>query len=118
MSEESGRALIALPQPTPHRPVVSLALMLFMPNLWLVMHGNLSVQTALVRFIGALLVSWVAAWLVFATIRSFSKSGSSPEGAGLPGPAVVSGPAGQAGLGVTDLAGRPDGASPMPQSTS
>ena len=118
MSEETGRALIALPQPTPHRPVVSLALVLFIPELWLVMHGNLSVQTALVRFIGALLVSWIAAWLVLATIRSFSRSASSPEGAGVPGPAFASGPAGQAGLGVGDLAGRPDGASSMPQSTS
>ena len=62
------------PLPTPHRPVVSLALVLFVPALWLVLHGNLSVQTALFRFIGALLVSWVAAWVVFTTVSSYAKT--------------------------------------------
>lgn len=114
MSEQTGQTLFALPQPTPHRPVVSLALVLFMPNLWLVMHGNLSVQTALVRFIGALLVSWIAAWLVFATIRSFSRSGSSPEGAGLPGSVGVTSPASTVSPASVALAGRPDGARSTP----
>lgn len=114
MSEQTGQTLIALPQPTPHRPVVSLALVLFMPNLWLVMHGNLAVQTALVRFIGALLVSWIAAWLVFATIRSFSRSGSSPEGAELPGSAGVTSAASNEGPAGVDLAGPPDGSRSTP----
>lgn len=64
--------------PTPHRPVVSLALVLFFPALWLVLHGNLSVQTALLRFIGALLVSWVAAWVVLTTVGAYAASAAPP----------------------------------------
>ncbi len=63
-----------VPQPTPHRPVVSVALVIFVPALWLVLHGNLSVQNALIRFIGALMVGWAVARLVFATVSSYSRS--------------------------------------------
>ena len=43
---------------------------MFVPAVVLVLDGNLSVQTALVRFAAALLVSWAAARLVWATVRS------------------------------------------------
>ena len=55
---------------TPARPVLSIALVMFVPAVVLVLDGNLSVQTALVRFVAALLVSWAAARLVWATVRS------------------------------------------------
>jgi hypothetical protein len=55
---------------TPARPVLSIALVMFVPAVVLVLDGNLSVQTALVRFAAALLVSWAAARLVWATVRS------------------------------------------------
>jgi hypothetical protein len=74
VSPPAGSSGIVSPDPTPHRPVVSLALVLFVPALWLVLQGNLSVQTALVRFIGALLVSWVAARLVLATVRTCTRA--------------------------------------------
>lgn len=64
----------APPRPTPHRPVVSLAMAISLPAIWLVLNGNLSVQTALIRFIGALLVSWVAARIVLATVNSHSRA--------------------------------------------
>ncbi len=41
---------------TPARPVLSIALVMFVPAVVLVLDGNLSVQTALVRFVAALLV--------------------------------------------------------------
>lgn len=116
------------PRSTPHRPVVSVALVIFVPALWLVLDGNLSVQTALVRFIGALIVGWVAAKLVFATMSSYSRSASlavatgaadsppSSEGAGLAGgggPSAATSDSidivGIAGLGHVDVSsGRPD----------
>ena len=55
---------------TPARPVLSIALVMFVPAVVLVLDGNLSVQTALVRFAAALLVSWASARLVWATVRS------------------------------------------------
>jgi hypothetical protein len=55
---------------TPARPVLSIALVMFVPAVVLVLDGNLSVQTALVRFVAALLVSWAAARLVWATVRA------------------------------------------------
>lgn len=100
----------ALPQPTPHRPVVALALVLFIPELWMVMHGNLAVQTALVRFIGALLVSWGAARLVIATVSSFTRSATIPGAAGAPG-------LDDAGRGGADLAGQPDDTDSIPSGT-
>ena len=75
----SGATRIAPRRPTPHRLVVSLALLLFLPNLWMVMNGDVTVQTSLVRFIGALMVSWIAARLVFATVNSFLGPGTSAE---------------------------------------
>lgn len=114
MSEQTRPALIALPRPTLHRPVIFLALVLFVPDLWLVMNRNLSVQTALLRFIGALLVSWVAAWIVFATVRSFSTPVSSAAGASAPASTGVD-PGSAAGLGTAAVDGRPaDGATSMP----
>jgi hypothetical protein len=80
--------------------VVSLALVLFVPAMWLVWHGNLSVQTALERFIGALVVSWVAARLVLATVSSFAGSVSSAEAAAGP---VLTG-----GSGPGPILGSPD----------
>ena len=64
-----ARATTPVP-PTPARPVVSIALVMFVPAVVLVLDGNLSVQTALMRFAAALLVSWVAARLVWATVQS------------------------------------------------
>lgn len=87
-------------RPTPHRPVVTLALALFLPALWLVLNGNLSVQTALVRFVGALFVSWVAAWLVLATVNHSTTSASHPKD---DGPAPSAGVPGAAGRG--DISG-------------
>jgi len=75
----SGSGQIAPRRPSSHRLVVSLALVLFLPDLWLVMDQNLTVQTALVRFIAALLVSWIAAHLVLATVSSFPKSAAPPH---------------------------------------
>lgn len=115
-------------QSTPHRPVVSVALVIFVPALWLVLHGNLSVQNALIRFIGALMVGWAAAWLVFATVSSYSRSASIPAATGgadspaLSGPADVPGAGGLSGaaasgsfdivgttgLGRAEVAGRPN----------
>lgn len=92
---------------TPHRPVISLALVIFVPALWLVWDGNLSVQTALVRFIGALIVGWTAARLVFTTVRSFARSATPAEAAGAPASAGAGTPAGPPGLGGADVAGRP-----------
>ena len=73
--------------PTPARPVVSIALVMFVPAVVLVLDGNLSVQTALMRFVAALLVSWVAARLVWATVQSARAAGGragadGPGGAG------------------------------------
>jgi|tagenome__1003787_1003787.scaffolds.fasta_scaffold20724849_2 hypothetical protein len=66
---------------TPARPVLWIALVLFVPAVMLVLDGNLSVQTALVRFAAALLVSWAAARLVWATVRSGSSGSSGTEAA-------------------------------------
>jgi len=101
---------------------------IFVPALWLVLHGNLSVQNALIRFIGALMVGWAAAWLVFATVSSYSRSASIPAATGgadspaLSGPADVPGAGGLSGaaasgsfdivgttgLGRAEVAGRPN----------
>ena len=64
--------------PTPARPVVSIALVMFVPAVVLVLDGNLSVQTALMRFVAALLVSWVAARLVWATVQSAGRPAPRP----------------------------------------
>ncbi len=69
---------------TPPRPVLSIALVMFVPAVVLVLDGNLSVQTALVRFVAALLVSWAAARLVWATVRSAASAAE-------PGPDDVAG---------------------------
>lgn len=55
--------------PIPHRPVITLALVLFVPDVLLVLDGNVSVQTALLRFAAALVISWCAARLIIATIH-------------------------------------------------
>jgi hypothetical protein len=85
--------------PTPARPVVSIALVMFVPAVVLVLDGNLSVQTALMRFAAALLVSWVAARLVWATVQSARATGGRPgtDGPGGAGP-------GGAGPGATTAA--------------
>ena len=66
----------SMPRLMPTRPVVLIALLLFAPALLLVLDGNLSVQAALVRFAGALVVSWVAARLVFVTVQAYARTGS------------------------------------------
>lgn len=81
-SKAAGSKGAARGQSTPRRPVVSLALILFVPTLWLALNGNLSVQTALFRFLGALLVSWVAAQVVLATVNSCIRSGPRVETVG------------------------------------
>jgi hypothetical protein len=96
---ESSRG--TTPTPTPHRPVISLALVLFVPALLLVLHGNLSVQTALFRFIGALLVSWVAARLVFATLSSYARSANSAPAAATGGSAGAAAATDLSGAGST-----------------
>ncbi len=90
--------------PTPARPVVSIALVMFVPAVVLVLDGNLSVQTALMRFAAALLVSWVAARLVWATVQSARATGVGPgtDGPGGAGP-------GGAGPGGTTAAAPPAG---------
>ena len=93
-SEPPGATATGQSLPTPHRPVISVALLLFVPVLWLVMDGNLAVQTALIRFIAALLVSWVAAWLVFATVGVYARTSGTAGAAGQP---PASSPAGSAG---------------------
>jgi hypothetical protein len=106
VSQPAGSIRSASPS-TPHRPVISLALVIFVPALWLVRDGNLSVQTALERFIGALLVSWVAARVVLATVSSFARSATPAETARAPASAGAGNPAGTTGLGAADGAGRP-----------
>jgi len=73
VGETTGKAPRAARR-TPARPVLSIALVMFVPAVVLVLDGNLSVQTALVRFAAALLVSWAAARLVWATVRSATPS--------------------------------------------
>jgi hypothetical protein len=107
MSESSG-ARIAPHRPTPHRLVVSLALVLFVPDLWLVMHENLAVQTALVRFIGSLGVSWIAARLVFATLNSFPRSPLPADPNNAPGAPRSPGRGGDIGMGAAGPAEWPD----------
>jgi len=101
--------------PTPARPVVSIALVMFVPAVVLVLDGNLSVQTALMRFAAALLVSWVAARLVWATVQSARATGGRPgvDGPGGAGPGAAgpgaAGP-GAAGPGATTAATAPPAA--------
>ena len=69
---------------------------MFVPAVVLVLDGNLSVQTALMRFVAALLVSWVAARLVWATVQSARAAGAEagtdgPGGAGPGGAASAAG---------------------------
>ena len=91
--------------PTPARPVVSIALVMFVPAVLLVLDGNLSVQTALMRFAAALLVSWVAARLVWATVQSARATGGGP---GTDGPGGA-GPGGAGPGGTTAAAAPPSG---------
>lgn len=105
---EQGAAAPAAPAPptprrTPARPVVSLALVLFVPAVVLVLDGNLSVQTALVRFVAALLVSWAAARLVWATVRS-----ATPAGAADPEASAARAPSGRAEAARTNSPARAD----------
>ena len=99
--------------PTPARPVVSIALVMFVPAVVLVLDGNLSVQTALMRFAAALLVSWVAARLVLATVQSARATGGGPgtDGPGGPGGAGPGGtrPGGAGTAATTAAAARPAG---------
>jgi hypothetical protein len=78
---------------------VSFALVLFVPVLWLVMQGDLSVQTALIRFIGALLASWVAVRLVLTPVSHYTKPGEATHGAAAADPA---GPSGTTGTEMAD----------------
>ena len=114
-AEPPAASRVAQSQPTPRRAVISVALVLFVPALWLVMDGNLAVQTALFRFIGALLVSWVAARLVLATVSSYARS-AGPASTMAPGPAHPAAPPGSSSsthstqttdLGLANEAGRP-----------
>lgn len=92
--------------PTPARPVISIALVMFVPAVVLVLDGNLSVQTALMRFVAALLVSWVAARLVWATVQSARAAGAEAGAeAGADGPGT-DGPGG-AGPGGTSAGAAP-----------
>lgn len=118
-AEPPAASRVAQSQPTPRRAVISVALVLFVPALWLVMDGNLAVQTALFRFIGALLVSWVAARLVLATVSSYARSAgpaSTTAPTMAPGPAHLAAPPGSSSsthstqttdLGLANEAGRP-----------
>ena len=99
---------------TPHRLVVSVALAIFLPAVWLVLNGNLSVQTALVRFIAALLVSWFAAWLVFATAIHSTGSAANANAGAVAGPLPPARHGGQTGPGSRDAAGQPDETTPAP----
>jgi hypothetical protein len=95
--------------PSSPRAVVSLALALFVPALFLVLNGNLSVQTALVRFLGALVVSWFAAGLVISTVRNSTARNSTESTA--PGGGVGATPSPAETAGATrpedpDAAGR------------
>jgi hypothetical protein len=93
-------------RPTSHRAVVSLALALFVPALWLVLNGNLEVQTALVRFVGALTVSWIAAWLVFSTAHH--STGSPAARGAADGVHASTQPAGTTEPGGPDAPDHPD----------
>ena len=77
--------------------MVSIALVMFVPAVVLVLDGNLSVQTALMRFAAALLVSWVAARLVWATVQSARATGGGPGTDGPGGPARAGAGPGGAG---------------------
>ena len=95
--------------PTPARPVVSIALVMFVPAVVLVLDGNLSVQTALMRFAAALLVSWVAARLVWATVQSARAAGAQAGGDSPGGPGPGGAGPGGAGAGATTAVAPPAG---------
>ncbi len=106
------------PAATSPRPVVSVALVLFVPVLWLVMQGDLSVQTALIRFIGALLASWVAVRLVLTPVSHYTKPDA--PGAGAAHGADAADPAGSpgtSGLETADPAQDSDASAPPGGST-
>lgn len=105
------------PLSTPHRPVVSLALVLFVPALWLVLDGNLSVQTALLRFIGALFVSWLAARLVLATVSSFAASARTAQAAAAAAPPTAADSSGLSGTSGAPSALSPPGAPSAPDTS-
>ena len=108
------------PASTPPRPVVSVALVLFVPVLWLVMQGDLSVQTALIRFIGALLASWVAVRLVLTPVSHYTKPDRPAPGAGVAHGADAADPAGSSGtsgLETADPAQDSDASAPPGGST-
>jgi hypothetical protein len=90
---ETGGTAPRAARRTPARPVLSIALVMFVPAVVLVLDGNLSVQTALVRFAAALLVSWAAARLVWATVRSATPSAEAGAG-DVAGAATASEPTG------------------------
>ena len=64
---DSGRATIS-----PYKPVLFVALVLFAPALRETLEGNMPVQTALVRFIGSVAVSYVVIRLVLSVVESYA----------------------------------------------
>ena len=63
----AGRAAIS-----PYRPVLFVALVLFAPALRETLEGNMPVQTALIRFIGSVAVSFIVIRLVLSVVESYA----------------------------------------------
>ena len=58
----------------PPRPAVTIALLMVVPAVVLLLDGNLSVQSVVLRFAGALALTWRAASLIGSTVRSARRS--------------------------------------------
>jgi len=57
---------------SPYKPVLFVALVLFAPALRETLEGNMPVQTALLRFIGSVAVSYVVIRLVLSVVESYA----------------------------------------------
>jgi len=71
---------VAAPAATPYRSVVLVALVIALPSLWMAYQGDVSLQTAVIRFIGALVVSAIGARLVLMVVGRYAAPAETPEG--------------------------------------
>lgn len=71
---EAAPQAVARTGAAPPRPAVTVAVLMVVPAVVLLMDGNLSVQSVLWRFVGALALTWLAASLIGSTVRSARRS--------------------------------------------
>ena len=71
---EAAPQAVARAGAAPPRPAVTVAVLMVVPAVVLLMDGNLSVQSVLWRFVGALALTWLAASLIGSTVRSARRS--------------------------------------------